>query len=333
MSTPAVRIVLDGKDITPRLLDKAGKKRLVSLTVTDEAGVKSDAVELVIDNRDSFPAPPKGSIMQVWLGYEPSPVYMGKFRVDEWTKSGPPNILTVSAKAAELTTEIKGHKTRSHHATTLGAIVRKIAGEHGLGVTIDSALASRTIEHIDQQTESDLNFLSRLAKRNGAVFKLADGKVIFAKKGSKTKPSGTAKGSHTLKPGDVATWSVTESERGGFTCVKAQWHDHDEGKRKSVTSGSGKPVHRLKHVYRTEAEAKAAAAGAMGDLKRGKREGSIHMTGNPALFAEADVTLSGFDKDADGTYTAKSVTHSFSSGGYTTDVSLEVGGDDAADES
>jgi hypothetical protein len=320
-------VVLDGKDITPRLLDKEGKKRLVSLTVTDEAGVKSDAVELVIDNREGFPAPAKGAIMQVWLGYEPSPAYMGKFRVDEWTKSGPPNILTVSAKSAELTTEIKGHKTRSHHQTTVGAIVRKIAGEHGLGVMIDSEVAARPIDHVDQQSESDLNFLSRLARQNGAVFKLADGKVRFVKKGKTA--SGSAKKAVTIKPGDVSTWSVTESERGGFKCVKAQWHDHDAGKRKSVTSGSGKPVHRLKHVYRTEAEAKAAASSAMGDLKRGKRDGNLHMPGKPDLMAEADVTLSGFDSDADGTYTAKSVSHSFSSGGYTTEVTLEVGGDDA----
>jgi hypothetical protein len=238
----------------------------------------------------------------------------------------------VSAKAAELTTAIKGQKTRSHHDTTVGAIVRKIAGEHGLGVSIDSSIASRAVPHMDQQTESDLNFLSRLAKRNGAVFKLADGKVLFAKKGAKTLPSGKGKPSITLKPADVATWSVTESERGGVKCVVAHWHDHKAGKRKSAKAGDGKPAHRLKTVYPTEAEAKAAADAALADLRKGKRDGSINMAGNPDLFAEADVILSGFDKDADGTYSAKSVTHTFSDGGYTTDVSLEVGGDGSSED-
>lgn len=327
MSAPTARIVIDGKDITTRLIDKSRNKVLCDITITDEAGIKSDTCTLTVDNREAFPAPKKGALMEVWLGYEPSPVYMGKFRVDEWTKSGPPNVLTVSAKAAELTTEIKGQKTRSWHDTNIGAIVKQIAGEHGLGSAVDSELAGRAVEHIDQQTESDLNFLTRLARRNGAVFKLADGKVLFAKKGSKTAPSGKSKTTRTVKPADVSDWSVTESERGGHKSVIAQWHDHDAGKRKSVTSGSGKPAHRIKTLYRTEAEAKAAADGMLADLKRGKRDGTLNMPGTPDFFAEGLVKLSDFDPDVDAEYAAKSVTHTFNSSGYTTSVTLEVGGE------
>lgn len=331
MSTPTARIVIDGTDITARLIDKSRNKILVSIRVTDEAGIKSDAVELTIDNREGFPAPPKDAVIEVWLGYEPAPVYMGKFRVDEWTKSGPPNILTVSAKAAELTKEIKGKKTRSWNDTTIGAIVQKIAGEHGLDHAIDPALAGRAVEHIDQQTESDLAFLSRLAKRNGALFKLADGKVLFVKKGSKTNPSGKTKPARTVRPVEVSSWSMTESERGEHKAVKCSWVDHKAGKRKTVTAGSGKPVHRDKRTYRTEAEAKAAAQAQLGDLKRGKRDGSLEMMGNPDFCAEMDVTLAGFDPDVDGTYSAKSVSHDFSASGYTMSVSLEAGQDSEAD--
>lgn len=331
MSTPTARIVLDGKDITTRLLDKSRDKCLVSIVITDEAGTKSDTAELTIDNREAFPAPRKDALLELWLGYEPAPAYMGKFKVDEWTKSGPPNILTVSAKAAELSGAIKGQKTRSWHDTTVGAIVSKIAGEQGLGVAVDSELASRAVEHIDQQTESDLNFLSRLAKRHGATFKVADGKVLFAKKGSKSLPSGKAKTARTLKPSDIASWSMTASERGGHKSVVANWHDHTAGERKSVTVGGGKPAHRLKTVFRTEAEAKAAAEGAMGDLKRGKRDGSLEMPGAPDLYAESLVRLTGFDADVDSEYTAKTVTHTFDSGGYRTSVSLEAGEDSEAD--
>lgn len=333
MTEPTARIVIDGLDITTRLLDKSRKKILVSLTITDEAGIKSDTAELTIDNREGFPAPKKGALMEVWLGYEPTPVYMGKYRVDDWTKSGPPNILTVSAKAAELTTKIKGQKTRSWHDTTLGDIVKKIAGEHSLGVAVDSELSGRKVEHIDQQTESDLNFLSRLAKRNGALFKLADGKVLFAKKGSKTTPAGSAKPAKTVKPGDVGSWSMTESERGGHKSVKCSWMDHKAGKRKTVTAGEGEPVHRDKRLYRTEAEAKAAAEAALGDLARGKRDGSLTMAGNPDFCAEMDVTLADFDPDVDGTYSAKSVSHTLDSSGYSTTVNLEAGEDSEADSS
>jgi uncharacterized protein len=333
LTTPTARIVVDGKDITSRLLDSDRKKVLVSLTVTDEAGIKSDCAELVIDNRETFAAPPVGALMEVWMGYEPTPAYMGKFRVDEWTKSGKPNVLTVSAKSAELTTEIKGAKTRSWHDTTIGGIVGKIAGEHGLGSAVDKGIGASAVEHIDQQSESDLSFLSRMATRNGAMFKLADGKILFAKKGAKTLPSGADKGERTVKlTDDVSSWTMTKSERGGHKSVICYWHDHDAGKRKTVTSGSGKPVYRDKRVYRTQVEAQAAADAQIGDLQRGKSDGSLDLVGDPTFFAEMAVTLSGFDPDVDGKYTAKSVAHKFDSSGYTTSVSLEAG-DSEADSS
>jgi phage protein D len=227
-------------------------------------------------------------------------------------------------KSAELTTAIKETKVKSFHGKTLGDIVREIAGKHGLGVSIDKDLASRHVEHIDQQNESDVAFLTRLASRNGATFKVANGKAIFTKKGSKTLPSGAAKPAVTVKPEQVSSWSVTQSERGGHKSVIAYWNDHKAGKRKKATSGSGKPAHRMRHVYATEAEAKAAAAGKLGELNRGKRSGQIDLPGNPAFFAEGAVTLQGFDPDCDGGFFAKTVTHTFSSSGFTTSVSLET---------
>lgn len=324
--TPAARIEINGKPVGPKFL-----ARLVSLTVRDEAGIKSDTCEIELDARPDpgtagFTAPPLDSELQVWLGYEPAPVYRGKFKVDEWTKEGPPTVLRVSAKSAELTSAIKATKTRSHHDTTIGEIVRKIAGEHGLGVSIDEALASRRVEHIDQQTESDMGFLSRLARRNGATFKLADGKVVFVAKGSKILPSGGDKPAVTIQPAQVARWSATNNERGGHRSVICLYMDHALGRRMQVTAGSGNPCHRDRRLYATRIEAESAANATLGDLTRGKVTVDINGVGNPELFAETLVTLDGFDPEADGEYLAKSVTHTFSASGYTTDASLETVG-------
>lgn len=155
---PAARLTINGQDAQPELL-----RRLVSLTLHDEAGVKADTLELVLDGAGDVAPPPNGAEIRVWLGYEPTPADMGRFRVNDWTLAGPAKTITVRAVAADLTSEIKATKTRSHHDTTLGDIVRKIAGEHRLAVEIDADLASQRIEHIDQQTESDMGFLSRLA--------------------------------------------------------------------------------------------------------------------------------------------------------------------------
>lgn len=322
--TPSARITLDGKDITTRLLGGGANCVLESLTITDEAGVKSDAVELSISDRDGFSAPPVGSDLQVWLGYDPEPAYMGKFRIDEWTKSGPSRVLKVSAKSAELTTDIKGTKTRSFDGKTVQQIVSQIAGEHGLGQSVDSEIGGRQIEHIDQHGESDMAFLTRLANRQGATFKLADGKVLFSKKGSKSNPSGKDKPALTLKPADVTSWSVTASERPAHKSVICYWHDYTKNKRTAAKSGSGSPTFRDKKIYRTQAEAQAAADAKLGELTRGKKAGQIEMPGKPEAFAEGVVTLQGFDPDADGSYFAKTVTHSLSASGYTTSIALET---------
>lgn len=331
MSTPTARVVINGRDITTQLLAPDQKRILVSLTVTDEAGIKSDSCNLVVDNRLGFAAPETGELMEVWMGYEPSPEYMGKFRVDEWEKGGPPSTLTISGKSAELTTAIKETKHNSWDNTTLANIVQTIAGRNGLSSVMDGVMAGRSVEHIDQHGESDLAFLSRLAERNGALFKLADGKVIFMKKGSKYLPSGKPKGNFTLTPKDnVVSWRLRKSVRGDHKSVKATWHDHKAGKRKSVTAGSGHPTHRDRRIHRTEAEAEARAAGKLDDLKRGEVDATIELGGTPGIFAEAFVTLSGFDPDVDGTYNSKTVTHTFDSGGYRTSVALEAIGADSS---
>ena len=320
-SRPGARITLNGKDVTD-----TWKSVLESVSVTDEAGVKSDTCEIVFDNREGLSAPPIGAELQVWIGYEPSPVYMGKYKIDSWTKTFPVKRLTVSAKAADLTSDFRAHKIRSHHQMTVKAIVQKIAGEHGLTAVVDAKLGAIQIDHIDQQTESDMSFLSRLARRVGATFKLADGKILFAAKGSSNAPSGKAKTAIVIAPADVTMISATCDKRGNFKSAVATYMDRPSGKRKTVTAGSGTPKHRDRRLYGSQAEARAAAEATLGNLTRGQVTLSIEAPGNPALYAEALVTPKGFDPDIDGRYLVKSVTHTYGGSGYTTSATAETEG-------
>ena len=78
--TPIYSITVDGGDITAKVAD-----RLISLRITDEAGIKSDTVSLTLDNRDNAVAVPRhGVIMKVSLGYaETDMIFMGAYTVDE----------------------------------------------------------------------------------------------------------------------------------------------------------------------------------------------------------------------------------------------------------
>lgn len=320
---PAARIELDGKDVTAKW-----SPHLESLSITDEAGVKSDTCEVSFDNSAGFSAPPIGSTLRVWLGYEPAPVYMGSYKIDSWSKEGPTRRLSISAKAADMTSAIREPKMRSFHEKTVKEIVEEVATAHGLTAVVDPTIGARTVDHIDQQTESDMAFLTRLARRQGATFKMADGKAIFAAKGSRTKPDGSAKTEIALTLKGNTSWSAQSSERGSFGAACASYMDPETKRRNTVTRGSGAVKHRDRRLYATREEAEAAAEANLGDLTRGKVTVSVEMPGDPNLFAEALVTLKDFDPDVDGPYLAKSVSHSFSGGGYTTSLSLETEGAD-----
>ena len=316
---PAYRIQVNGNDAANDLLH-----RVSTITLHDEAGIKADTLEIEIDAGGDIDIPAAGTEIKLWLGYEPSPVYKGRFRVDRWTLSGPLQILRVNAVAADLTTKIKATKTRSHHDTTLGAIVNKIAGEHGLAVAMDDELAARKVEHIDQQTESDMGFLTRLALRNGATFKFGAGRIIFTAKGSKMMPDGSDKPVLTIQREQLTDWTVSVDERGGHKAVKCEYRDVKTGKRVMVEAGAGEPCHRDRKLYATRVEAEAAAKAKMGDLERSSLSVDISGPGIPELFAEGLVRLTGVHAAADGEYLAKSVEHTLSASGYAFSASLET---------
>ena len=62
--------------------------------------------------------------------------------------------------------DFQTQKTRSWPVnTTIGAMVSKMAGEHGMTPATSPELANVQLPHIDQSAESDINLLVRLAKR------------------------------------------------------------------------------------------------------------------------------------------------------------------------
>jgi phage protein D len=297
---------------------------LLSLTVTDNEGTKSDSVTLDIDNRSQIPAPKKGAKMKIWLGYvETGLIYMGTYVVDNWSKSGRPRKLTVNAKAAGMTTELKSPRSRSYHKKKVGDIVGEIAGRHGLSQQVHPELKDFEIGHIDQSSESDLNFLSRLAKRIGGNFKLADEKLIMNKAGSAKLPSGSEAPTFTLIETGQTDWEATGSERGSYKSATAAWVDPKTGKRETVLKGEGTPRYRDRRVFKTESEAQRAVEAQLDGLKRGKISFSTSFPGRPEIFAGSLANVTNHDPDVDGLFVVKTATHTVDNNGLKTSLSCE----------
>lgn len=368
--TPSYRIVANDDDVTTDIAD-----RFVSLRIVDQSGVESDRLDLTLADHDpaapiAFPA--TGAELEVWLGYDGAVDRMGLYIVDEVELRWPPNQVLVKARAApqaqsggegETATAggsssagsggskrqpLQGQKERSWESgTTIGEMVSTIAAEHGLEPAVASPFNTRQLPHIDQENESDMQLLTRVALQNDAVCKPGGGKLLFVAKGASSPPASssgaaadtTAQGSAdsaaspslptvALTPDMVTAGRMTLSERRRPGRVTARWRDLVEAITREVVAGAGEPVEKLSEIF---PDAPTATAAARAVLNQGSREGqtlSLTLPGITSLMAEGRVSLSGFRTGADGEWLLTRVEHRVDSGGYTCSISSEQPSDD-----
>lgn len=319
---PMFKVVANGSDITQKIAD-----RLISLEISDKAGVKSDRLTLTIDDRDQLLEIPKtGAKLEVSLGYLGEPlVRMGAYVVDEVDIEGPERQMTIRANAADMNGGIKAPKERSFPGITFGNLVRTIAKDNSLQPSIPAGLASRNLGHIDQ-TESDMQLLSRICTEQGATFKVADGRLVIADHASGKTASGKNLPAITIRAEDCEGWNATLSKRGKYQAVVAYWQNLATGQRVEVKAGQGTPALTLKNTYKDEDTAKQAAQSKLNVLGRGTGKVTISgYIGDPRMAAELLATLAGFRNGIDGPgWVINEVTHSLSDSGYTNSIELEA---------
>ena len=274
---PDFRLFADAIDISLTI-----QSRFSSLTLTDEAGLESDTLELVLTDNDPLNPlmlPPTGAELELWLGYDGELARMGLFVVDEIELSGPPDAMRITARAAPQEKSSGGkssllsQKTRSFVlGTLLGEIAKVIAAEHGLELKADDALAQIALPHIDQVNESDINLLTRIIKPYDAMVKPAGGFLVLAKRGESKAVSGAALLPVLLGPNDVTTWSATLSRRTPAASVVANWRDIESAEDQEVRVGEGEPEMRLRHPYPDAASALSAAQTALDQGQRPRQQ-------------------------------------------------------------
>ena len=127
MSAPTYRLRLDGQDITPQI-----NARLISLSLEEARGDTADQLDLVLSDHDGALAlPRKGVKIDLAIGFGQELVDKGRFVVDEVEHSGAPDTITIRARSADLRDSLRVRRDQSWHATTLGDIVKTIAGQRG----------------------------------------------------------------------------------------------------------------------------------------------------------------------------------------------------------
>ncbi|AZV77874.1 phage tail protein [Parasedimentitalea marina] len=305
--TPDFQIIANSVDQTAQFKD-----RLVNLTLTDQAGQKSDTAQITLDNRDNrIELPDVGAVLDISLGLkETGLVPMGRYVVDELSGDLFPNTLTISAKAADMLGGIKAPKTRNWDDVTVQDIVAKIAGENGLETAVAESLKAHFYGYLAQTAESDLNFLTRLARDLDATAKPAGGALVFIKRGIGKAADGSDLPVPVINVTQMSRGNWKASGRGKYSKVIAEWSELGAAKVRQVSAGDGEPLLKLRHRYASQNEAQRAADSALESSKRASGKASIQLAGfDGGLLAEGFVDLQGIHPGLSGKWLVTQVTH------------------------
>ncbi|EPD8213406.1 phage late control D family protein [Yersinia enterocolitica] len=352
-NAPDYAITVDG-------IDKSGsiKKRLMSLTLTDNRGFEADQLDIELDDSDGqLILPRRGAKITVALGWQGDVlINKGTFTVDEIEHSGAPDKLTIRARSADFRETLNIRRDQSYHKTTIGGMIKIIAERNKLTATLNKTMSDLTVDHIDQTNESDGNLITRLAKQYGAIAAVKNGNLLFIRQGQGETASGKPIPVMTIirSLGDGHQFSM--ADRGAYTGVVANWLNtrttekpvvkvKRKRKRKATTTakpkepeekqgeyliGTDENVLTLRTTYASKNNAQRAAKSNWERLQRGAAKFSIQLAkGRADLYPEVPVKVTGFKKQIDeADWTLVTVTHSVSDSGFTTALELEVKIDD-----
>lgn len=315
----------DGTDLAAKI-----NPRFLDLRLTEKRGGAADELFLTLHNHDGLLiAPRTGRMLSLALGWKrggPSTglVSKGRFKVDEVEESGPPDVITIRARSADLAGDYRKRRTQTWRDTTVGAVLNSIAGRYGNAAQVHPDLAALAIAVIEQHGKSDMAFVMDLGSRFDALATWKDGRLIFMPVGSRTTATGKAIPTLTLTRRDGWSWRFTEADREKNDGAQAEWHDQDEGKRKKVSTG-GENLKKLKRVYASEAEAQQAAQAATAKGKRGAFTFDYELAeADLQIQPNARVRLAGWNARIDAIeWLVESVETSLGAGGLQQKITLE----------
>lgn len=319
-------------------LSELAQKRVLSITVTDEKGLKGDKVQIRLDDRDyALETPAQGTMFDVYLGYEyggPPLTMLGTFQLDE--------VKFIEAQACTMEisgnaqyhvgNEVKAPKTETWDEKKLGDIFSQIAEKNGYKPDIDPALSSIFVDHLDQTEESDIFFSTRIADKHDAYVKFQDGKMIV-------RPRNKGVGTVIIKKGIGVQFSMeglsiliptsviaTVNSRNKYGTVRAFWQDHDKVRRTGEVAKSGEgPEFQIRQTFETKEQAQLAATAKLSQLNRGTGTiDTLSAPGDPNVRAGMDLYLDGFRPDINGKWLISNVTHTLDQGGYKISLSAEM---------
>ena len=307
-----LRILYENRDVT-----KAIEDYLISLTYTDSTE-KADTLSLELYNEakefslTSYPTP-DAEISAFIDGYP-----CGKFRIDSVRR----NLYTfqIEATAIRRTSEIhKTKRNRNFKNTSLKKIVTQIAEENSLQpvVKVDDI----EIENLQQNQQTDAEFLKTLADRWNCYLKIQPDRLFFVERDEFENQEPIA----TITENQLIDVDLEDQVYAVFRSCTVYYHDSVKNRDLSYTYvlknvPVGEEI-KLHEKVETLEQAKKRAIAELKKRNRWRTSGTVTVEGDTSLVAGAVVRLELGDLFS-GNYLIEESSHSVDSGGYQTTLTV-----------
>ena len=314
--TPDFSISINGSAAFP-------KERVISIQTTDEAGIVSDSCEIELDDFDgALKFPNTEARVVVSLGYkETGLIQVGTYFVKEISIDGARHLVKIRCNAVPKS--MRSQKTQNNSGS-LESKLQNMGSEFDFETAIADDLDELDLSGEHQFCESDINYLTRMSQKIGAVAKPVDGHLVVANDMQAQSVSGKSLPTKYLDASEVASYACnfreTETSEGFSGTVFVNWYEKESGEYHLEKVGNGDPEIEIQEIFATKDQAIAAAKAKFKRTVKSNKTFRFSVAGRTDFFAESPIVLRGFDSKIPTNWIINRVEHSLSSSGFVTNV-------------
>jgi phage protein D len=247
---------------------------------------------------------------------------MGIFTVDTVELS--PNIMRITAHAVDMQQAMKSQKTRAWENVTVHNMVSTIASAYGLQTVVHADMQNVTIPRADQVSESDVAFLTRIARQLGAVFKVFDKTAIMMPVWlpiQNTTASGATVTAITLHKKNLLDYTIKTAGRAKYNGAKAIWHSVPLAKSSTESMGTD-PFEVHPRTFSDKQQAVQAVKSMLIKQKKDTASAKISVMGSALIMYGTHIELA--VKTLPTSWMVKKAQHIITQSGYETIAELNV---------
>lgn len=320
-----VKIIINGKNVTEDITPYLSR-----LSYTDKVEAESDDVTLVFEDKDGHWRngwyPEQEDSLTVTIGSPGNPLDCGVFEIDEIELEFPPDAVSIKAIGASISKALRSKNSKSFEKQSLHQIAKYFANKHGLKLTGNiTGLQKIEIERKTQERQTDLSFLSGLAREYGIVFSVRGDQLVFMDSDELDAQPAVltihkneiSKARFTDKTSQVYGGAVVSTRNMKTNSVR-RWkiNPADQGAEKGTID-----LYQGNTTAENETQAQAQAKGGLKNQNKDKITGVLTLAGNVRLVAGVNIELPDLGK-LSGKWHIVSSSHGIDNSGYITDISI-----------